>query len=517
MNNNFIKTAVIAAIAGAWAMPAFAQGFTSSAFELLKERRLWFHSANAAGTVFDNRTNYSELTIGYDYIGGNFKRPQQGKTTTDIKVNCEGFMDLKTAYVWGEFSFDHRNEDEAGYNASITDPFRGMPYYIVDTHQSDWRNQYYDMRFRAATPLYWNKVAFGVEGVYRASISAKQRDPRVDTRFFDLQVIPGVAWEFLPGQRVGANFQYEAIKEDSQMELAYAQGYQDYYVMYGLGVAVFNHGSGRDTNYHGHRFGGGLQYNYSADGIDLMVEGNYSRKVENVDAGYSSPRKDASVDEHLLTLGVNAQFTGEHLSHFVKAGYYNRDIKGIQYLSEYDNSGNFNGWMDIFRSVRSKYKTRIADAEYSIMRNRADEYVWRVDAGVKYTKLDDRYLLPECLKNSENLYMHLDAKYNFVIGRELRRRLLVNIGGGYNANLSGKYTYTAPNPEYLTVTEVETGDENYLTSKWYNVGASATYSQQISRTQKMNAFAKAEFNYVKTSSYNFNHRSYMAVTIGVNF
>ena len=33
----------------------------------------------------------------------------------------------------------------------------------------------------------------------------------------------------------------------------------------------------------------------------------------------------------------------------------------------------------------------------------------------------------------------------------------------------------------------------------------------------MNAFARAEFNYVKTSSHDFNHRSFVGVSIGVNF
>ncbi len=84
----------------------------------------------------------------------------------------------------GEHLILHKkNLTDAGYNASIADPFRGMPYYVADQHLSKWRNQYYDLKFRAATPLLGNHWALGLEGNYVATLAAKQRDPRVDTRF----------------------------------------------------------------------------------------------------------------------------------------------------------------------------------------------------------------------------------------------------------------------------------------------------------------------------------------------
>ena len=42
----------------------------------------------------------------------------------------------------------------------------GMPYYVADQHLSKWRNQYYDLKFRAATPLLGNHWALGLEGNY---------------------------------------------------------------------------------------------------------------------------------------------------------------------------------------------------------------------------------------------------------------------------------------------------------------------------------------------------------------
>lgn len=115
-----------------------AQGFSPAAMEQLKAKRLWFQSQNAAGTAFDDVQNYSNVILGYDLQDGNYCRPQEGQKEATVGVSSEGFINLKNAYVWGSFNFSHENLTDAGYNASIADPFRGMPYYIADQHQSDW-------------------------------------------------------------------------------------------------------------------------------------------------------------------------------------------------------------------------------------------------------------------------------------------------------------------------------------------------------------------------------------------
>ena len=230
---------------------ANAQLQSPASMERMKMQRLWLGSQNAAGMVFDENTRFSNLNFGYGLQDGNFHRPQEGEKESTINVSSEGFMPLEDAFVWGAFSFKQRNLTDAGYNASITDPFRGMPYYVIDEHLSNWRNQYYDLRFRASTPLINDRWAIGMEGVYQASLAAKQRDPRVDTRYYNLRLAPGVTYQFNPSHRVGLSLSYESIKEDSEMENKNNELSQTYYILYGLGNAVQGIGSGRTTNYYG--------------------------------------------------------------------------------------------------------------------------------------------------------------------------------------------------------------------------------------------------------------------------
>ena len=263
-------------------LQANAQGFSPAAMEQLKMQRLWLNSQNASGMVFDDTTSFSNLHMNYDFQDGNFHRPQEGKKESTIGVSSEGFMNLKSALVWGSFSFQQKNLTDAGYNASITDPFRGMPYYIIDEHQSNWRNQYYDLRFRASTPLINNRWSLGVEGIYQASLAAKQRDPRVDTRFYTLKIVPGISYQMNDAHRIGLSLRYESIKEDSRMENENSDVDQTYYILYGLGTAVQGIGSGRTSNYYGNRIGGALQYQFTLPTWKILLEGSYDVRAEIV-------------------------------------------------------------------------------------------------------------------------------------------------------------------------------------------------------------------------------------------
>ena len=184
---------------------------------------------------------------------------------------------------------------------------------------------------------------------------------------------------------------------------------------------------------------------------------------------------------------------------------------------EYDNSGSFLGWMEMYRSIRSTYKTSAASFNYALSKNRGNEYAWKVEAGVDYVKQDDEYLLPNSVKNYENLTYNLGAKINFALGQNFNRRLLLDVHGAYNNNLGGEYNYAGSNADYISVTELEQGLQNYYTSNYYRIGGSLTYSQQVKEDARINMFGKLAFDYVGTSDYDYDKRTYLSVSLGCNF
>ena len=516
MNMKHIKHIGVCLLTSA-CLQANAQGFSPAGMEQLKMQRLWLQSQNAAGMVFDDTFNFSNLNAHYHLQDGNFHRPQEGEKESTIGVSSEGFMNLKNALVWGSFSFMQRNLNDAGYNASITDPFRGMPYYIIDEHQSDWRNQYYDLRFRASTPLLNHRWSIGVEGVYQASLAAKQRDPRVDTRFYNLQLVPSVAYRLNEVHRLGLSLRYENIKEDSRMENKNSDIDQNYYILYGVGTAVKGIGSGRTGNYYGDRIGAALQYQFHAPTWNVMLEGSYDIRTENVEQSFTSPKKDAGVKDKTFRLTGSAYQKGENYSHHFKANYTNRHIDGIQYVSQYDNTESLDGWNVLYKSIRSTYDTQKATLHYTLIRNRKNEYNWKLEADIAYWKQDDEYLLPHSVKKSENLSATLGGKKNFIVGSRMNNRLLLDIHAGFQKNLDGEYHYGGSHPEYISVTGLETSDANYLNSDFYRIGGSLTYSQQIKEGIKTNFFVKAAFDHVTTSDFEYDNRKHFSISAGCNF
>ena len=393
---------------------------------------------------FDDIQNYSNVILGYDLQDGNYCRPQEGQKEAIVGVSSEGFINLKNAYVWGAFNFAQKNLTDAGYNASIADPFRGMPYYVADQHLSKWRNQYYDLKFRAATPLLGNHWALGLEGNYVATLAAKQRDPRVDTRFYTLGLTPGITYKLNNSHKFGASFKYSSIKEDSRMSNVNSYVDQDYYILYGLGTAIKGIGSGVTSNYIGDRFGGALQYNFSMPSFNLLLEGSYDVKAETVQQSYTTPKKIAGVKDKTAHVSLTMIQEGKDYTNYMRTTYTNRNIDGIQYISQRDNSESQSGWVELYNNIRSTYKAQTA-------------------------------LMPNSVQNAENLSLGLGGKKNFVLGNSLNRRLLIDVHVAYNNNLGGEYVYGGSHADYPTVTELQQGLTNYYTCDYYRIGGTITY------------------------------------------
>ena len=99
----------------------------------------------------------------------------------------------------------------------------------------------------------------------------------------------------------------------------------------------------------------------------------------------------------------------------------------------------------------------------------------------------------------------------------MNKRLLLDLHASYKKNLSGEYRYGGSHPEYISVTELETSDANYLNCDFYRIGGSLTYSQLIKADAKTNFFVKASYDHVGTSDFDYNQRNQLSISAGCNF
>lgn len=493
------------------------QGISPAGQELQKELRLWHASANAAGDAFDDTRNFSTVNLGYANTNGDFHRSQTAKEINDFHLYAEGFIDLNKVLLWGDFKFNTTATKKSRFNASITDPYRGEPYYVADSGRvSNWHYQNYNLRFRASTRKIGG-FTFGIEGTYEAQLAAKQRDPRTDTRYYELEVIPGITYSIGKFDHIGATLVYNNIKEESDMDNENAYVYQPYYELYGLGTSQESIGSGRTTNYFGNRWGFTAQYGHNAGPWNILTQVYWNKYVENVEISFTTPRKDGLTNMKTWGADVSLVHKGDAFTHLAKVAYKRQSIDGVQYLTQRNTSVDNAGWDVLHFDVRSTYKTDNVSLSYSLVKNRGDEYDWRGDLSAKYVSHSDDYLQPNSVKDNKNFYLDAAVKKNFVVGKKLANRLLVAINGGWKDGINGKYVYGGPNANDIIVTEMEPLDEAYLTADAWHLGADVTYSQLVKSDLKVSAYAKASFNYQHTSCDLFSHRSVAALTLGVNF
>lgn len=517
---NIIKTTAYFMLTAMVPVVSKAQSKSPIVIDMEKERSLWLNSTNAAGIVHDETQTFSDITIKYNNQDGDFKRPQQGKTDKNIEVASEGLLKKNKILVYGHFDYRHQDVNNTSYNASIGDPFRGMPYYVIDEyHDSKWRNQYYTLQGKVATPI-TSWLTAGLGGTYKASLAAKQRDPSVDTRFYTLQITPGLIFSLSGHHRLGISFDYASVKEDSRMDNVYYYLYQNYWTSYGMGVSTKDYGSeGHTTNYIGDRIGLALQYQYETEALRTLLETSYSKHVERAEQTFTAPQKMFLTNDRKTDIKATAIYRGKRIAHLLQMAFGYRDIDGIQYMSQHDNTLIQQGWIDLHHDIRSTYVTHTAMVHYGFIKScdkNNSEYDWRVDAEMNYLAHNDEYILPQSVKNSKNIFFTLEGKKNFCVGRHLHKCLLASVNAGLRNAMEGCYHYGGTHEEYPSV-RMEQADNDFLTSDAWNMGASLTYSQQIKEEEKTTVYIKAAFDYMKSQKEDFNKRSNVEVVLGVNF
>lgn len=487
-----------------------------ASMEKMKLDWMWSKTSNAAGIKLDSVYKYSVLNAGYNIESGDFHRVMNGEKSKRLAFSTEGGVDVNKFYFWGKFNYSRDAIKDAMYNASIIDPYRGMPYAVADTNSSDWNNQHYELEFKISLPKLNDRLSIGLDGQYHASLGAKQRDIRTENYYMLLALRPGVVYSFNKNNHLGVNLEYYSIKEESKMGNVNVYVDQPFYQLYGLGNATIGIGGGRTTNYIGNNLGGGVQYNYSGV-VNLLLSGNYSVKVEDAKISFTNPRKDGSVVDRVWNNKLLLNTKGRDYTHYFEMEYTQRGIKGIEYITEYDDSESYQGYVTLDKNIRSTYNTKEASVGYKWTKNKNREYVWLLGAGVSYLEFGDKYILPFSSDNGKNAQFELLGRYNLIFKGNLNRRLLFDANFMISNNLSGSYSYGGAFKEYPVNDKLVGRDNDFNNSEFWRAGMNVTYSQKVNSINNIHLYVKGGVLYAKANSFGFNNRKDLVINIGCNF
>jgi hypothetical protein len=483
-----------------------------ASIELLKARALWFHSGNGAGLTLDQLENFGSLNAAYNHTTGPFKRVQEGVKVSHLGISTEGGVKLGEGYAWGEFGYDNVTDKETRYNTAMLNPFRGVPYFPVDPNVSDWKKQYYDLRMKAASKPLFGRYLLGIQAEYRTHTGAKQVDPRSEPTYYAVNVKPGIAASF-GSHRVGINMEYENAIQEGRHTNSNSQLHQDVFVMKGLGnhytAVIGGLQSLGAFQYTSNKLGGELQYGLRFSGVNLLLNGGYTFRVEDAIRDISKPRKEGTFRDESLYANLAAVIEGADM-HRVNLSYRKDNQSGIEYVQVLDQTYEVQQWVDLYSSIRSTYARDDFGLSYDFYRGAAHEYRWKAGATVNYRSNDDRYIMPASSMKIQNLYLGVNGKVNIAAGR--LSKFMLGADFLYKKNLNGEYLYGGADPESIVITEFMIPDVAYLKQDYYKIGGSATFVTGIA--PKAGLYVSAVADYYKPVDGD-DHR--FTTTLGLGF
>lgn len=530
--NTYYKAAGCLSLAMAAVMPASAQNTTTASVERQKLENIWVNNTdNAAAGVIDAPSRYSLSDLNFGMTKGDFKRVQQGKDNNSVGFHTEGggiYEKMGGMYLWGEFSYSRDRIKGARFNASLIDPLRGMPFLLADSTASKWINQDYSMRMKVAFPKFFDCLTLGVGASYQNAQGAKQVDPRPLMRLSKIGVTPSAVVEIGKHNFLGAHFDYYNRREDGNpinTNNRVNQAGWDFVAPGFFQTGEFGSFSSLSSKrfYNANAMGGGVQYGFKNDRLNLLVSGSYMQKVEDVDNQYSgeptaSIRKMiGTVKEELWNGKLVANYTfnsGNILA--LNIGYTDKSIDGIEYLQTYDNSFDVQAWIINAKFTRSNFSTKQTDVKLDYMvTDDGNSYKWWM--GAQYTKLTDGYVYyqPRSTQDVETAVLGAFVSRNIRLCD--RHALTLTVNGGYSTNRSGELDYHGYKADNVGFTMLTLKDFEFLCTDYAKFGGEVTYTFSGFKNPSMSLYVTADFDYYKPDSEIFSKRTFTNFKVGVAF
>jgi len=404
---------------------------------------LWFNTDNVAGLSFSPLAQYNDLDIVYNVDSGNWHPLQQPFSSNSITAKSSGATKLGKFQLWGDFAFGNISSRGSKFNAILYDITNDMPYYIADTTASGWKKQEYDMSAKIASPVLWDKIAFGMSVRYVSKVGAKQKDPRTETYNYSVVANPSAVWRVSEKHSIGLNAYFDHTYERSEPSDRNAYREPMVFITRGLGQAQIGKVGGNDGikkyYYKGWLYGAGLQYSYVGDS-QILAELGYFRKTVDVLQNPVVPKNMGSTAQNAVSGNFQMLFGQNKSSKITIDGEY-KSTDGQEHLQKLISEAHNQHWETVSTSTMSKYESAYAKAGYDRQLGASDPrgYDWNVGGNVIFSMENDEYYIPETKFDWSSLAVEV---YGAKFLKFKASNLLTRLGVVYSHSLSGEYSYT---------------------------------------------------------------------------
>ncbi|MDO5570447.1 MAG: hypothetical protein Q4F97_03150 [Bacteroidales bacterium] len=484
---------------------------------LYKQTSFDYNSIVASDMIYSNNQEFSDIAIKYSGEYGTYHRPQTAKNQTGYIFDAQGcVIPSEKIYMGGGFHFSQNYKNSVRFN-SLIDPYRGTPYQLADSTDSNWRIQNYSMWTKLATEIIDKKLSAGVFLSLNVARGAKMIDPRPKSNNNRIEAVPSLTLN-LGKNRIGGAFVYERFNELTNFILYNTSETQKIYAFKGLGQYTFDIFSTteRERRYDGHGIGGMISYRYRENNFEIDIQGKYTNYGEEVsDIENNKPRLRGKYFSDKYFAIVDFKLYGDNFLNQIKIIPDINKESGKEIIQIYNSSENVNAWQtDSEAPNRWKGNKKNFKAVYSLKSLSSDKNYspYGIEVGYQNKSFDEKYEVMDTYINFKNNIISLSPEMNTLLGNHLLASFKLNgeycIVTDFNAN------YKEREEDNPTVKEMFFDKEtDILSQNYYSLGGAASIGYSFDNGNSL--IMNVDYKYLRTE--NGFYRHYPLISLSYNF
>jgi len=451
---------------------------SEATFDLFPVFNPWLGTSNPAGLRFNPGIDIGDLTLNYEGINQDFRRPGEGDSLRNYFMKTSSYKQIQNTMLFGSFMYEKSYERNCNYTL-VNDPYRHTPYLLIDTlgRNDLYDREFFNMRGDLSTP-FANHFSYGLSVNMDVGLSSQDRDPRPRNKVMNLDVSQG----FLFTQSwitLGINMRYSYYNEDIEADIIQENVQHAFFQLHGFDTYTSHVASSFYRLYERTTYGGEGQLGLRAGGLHSVFGTEFLLMSESADDGrkagdasWSYIKNDAELQGSLLRVFNTSTFSHGNFHHHLDAGYTTRYMLGAEFLQRLEQVGEAGAvdWVDYGREEKYGATYSDIDLEYTLLLMK-DRYLpnLEVKLGLTYEEAGQEYKLPDMNASFRNRNLSGSAEKTFYAGRH---ELRIGAGVYFRKNLANAQELARENfittllvvPEFIYNTQNING--KWISASW---------------------------------------------------
>lgn len=502
-------------------------------FERLEKKAPWIASDNAAGLVFYNALNYSNVSAYYGNENGDYRNYNDPEKYQTFGILTKSYVKANKVFFYGSFNYDYGIKNNQAWLGTIYP--EGTLNPIVDSVPGKVLREDYILTAKAGYPIN-DKWSIGGTFDYHTATAAKRTDGRNANTLSHFTVSPGIT--FRSGMLAGGlNLAYQHNVE--KVKYTYIGEVTGKYINYMEGL-FFTSNAGitstttLDRMYNTNVYGGAIQFELNGKKIKFFnqIKADYNKENDF---------EDGDIKRFALVEGLKYQYDGlltyrsKKIDHTLALNFVSNEQFSYSISNKYEPIPQEPGWFAWYeygKTLRYMQQMQRYGAEYKgyLRRGHGLGCSWIGTVGANYINVEKDYKIYPAKYHQDYTNTEIYAK--------VEKNIRVKEIGFIDLNASGSYINA--DGTMLDVTNpITTGslklnsnllkhDFAYRTADRAKVGFGAKYSHILNGNKGSVVYGGINYAYqFLVNDGNLSNvldgvlpgtsRQYISVNIGLNF